>query len=527
MKARAVALPAAGKAWVPWTCAVGSGLLTVAAFPNWNWGPLAFVSLVPFLVVLRGASPRRGFALGLAWGLAFYLGALYWVTYVMVTYGHMARPFALLGWVSLAVILAGYPALFGWAAAWLGGLGPAAWALAASVLWVAVEFLRTYLWTGFPWVLLGYSQGSFLEVIQVAKIAGVYGVSFLVVLANAALAAAATCPEAPPWRRAMPLGLAALLLAGAVGYGRAVLGKPSPPAEVPVGLVQGNIEQGIKWDPHMQEATLEKYRRLTVDVARERPALVIWPEAAMPFSIRTDRVLGPRVLAVPREVQVPVLLGGPDLLGRRRYDNSMFLVGETGEILGKYAKRHLVPFGEYVPWQSLFFFMDKLAVGIGDFVPGREVTIFSGPFGRFSVSICYEVIFPNEVRQGVRRGADFLVNVTNDAWFGRTSAPYQHLVMSAFRAAENDVYMVRVANTGISAIIEPSGRITRATALFSDAAFVGRIGLRGGGTFYTRHGDVFAWACSVAAVALLLAGLRGRPRAPSRSPRSRRGSGNR
>jgi apolipoprotein N-acyltransferase len=506
-----VGLMVAERAWGRWALTVGSGLLTVLAFPNWNWGVLGFVSLVPFLVVLRRASPRQGFALGLAWGLAFFLCALYWVTYVMTTYGHMLLPFALLGWVSLAVILAGYPALFGWAVAHLAKLGPLPWTLAVSALWVAVEFLRTYLWTGFPWVLLGYSQAPFLEAIQIAKNTGVYGVSFLVIVVNAALAAATF--EAPRRRRAAPGALAAGLLAGAVGYGWAVLRTPPPPADVPVAIVQGNIEQGIKWEPHEREATLEKYRRLTLKVVREKPALVVWPEAAMPFPIRTYPVLGPRALAVAREAGVPILLGGPDQLGRRRFDNSMFLVGETGEILGKYAKRHLVPFGEYVPWQSVFFFMEKLAVGIGDFVPGQEVTIFSGPFGRFSVSICYEVIFPDEVRQGVLRGAEFLVNVTNDAWFGRTSAPYQHLIMSAFRAVENDVYMVRAANTGISAFIEPSGRITHATALYTDAAFVGRIGRRPGGTFYTRKGDVFAWACSAAAIAVVLAGLWGRRRA--------------
>ena len=511
MKAEVVAVPAIERAWVRWGLVVGSGLLTVAAFPNWDWGALAFVSLVPFLVVLRGASPRQGFAYGLAWGLAFFLAALYWVTYVMVTYGHMLLPFALLGWVSLAVILAGYPALFGWAVARLGWLGPTSWALAAATLWVAVEFLRTYLWTGFPWVLLGYSQWSFLEGIQIAKITGVYGVSFHVMLVNAALAAAAI-PEERVWRRAAPMALAALLLAGAVGYGWAALRRPLPPADVPVAIVQGNIDQGVKWDPAMREATVEKYRRLTLDVVREGPALVVWPEAAMPFPIRTHRELGPRALAVAREAHVPILLGGPDQLGRRIFDNSMFLVDDTGEIVGKYAKRHLVPFGEYVPLQSLFFFMDKLAVGIGDFKPGRDVTIFRGPFGRFSVSICYEVIFPDEVRQGIVDGAEFLVNVTNDAWFGRTSAPYQHLVMSAFRAVENDVYMVRAANTGVSAVIEPSGRIARATALYTDAAFVARIGRRGGGTFYTHYGDVFAWACSAAAVAFVAAGLRGRRR---------------
>jgi apolipoprotein N-acyltransferase len=489
--------------------AVGSGLVTVAAFPDWSWGPLAFVALVPFLLVLRGASPRHGFALGLAWGLAFFLGALYWVTHVMVNYGHMAPPLAVFAWVALAVILAGYPALFGWAVARLGGVGPTLWALAVSVLWVAVELLRAHLLTGFPWVLLGYSQGASPVLIQVARITGVYGVSFVVALTNAALAAAAF-PGPPAPRRAAPLAVAAVLLLGVAAYGLAVLRDPPPPGEVRVGIVQGNIDQGVKWSPAMREATVAQYRRLTLAVARERPALVVWPEAAMPFLLRLDPRLGPQALAVAREAGVPILMSSPDQVGPGVFENSAFLVAQTGEIQGKYSKRHLVPFGEYVPLRRIFFFLDKLAVPVGDFIPGREVTVFRGPYGRFGVSICYEVIFPDEVREELASGAEFLVNITNDAWFGRTSAPYQHLAMAAFRAVENNVYMVRAANTGISAIIEPSGRIAESSGLYVDAAFVGRIRPGGARTFYTRHGNVFAWICAAAAAACVAAGRRRR-----------------
>ena len=499
------------RGWARWVLAVGSGLLTVAAFPDWHRGPVAFVSLVPFLAVLRGVPPRYGFALGLAWGMAFFLGTLYWVTHVMVTYGHMVLPLALFAWVGLAVILAGYPALFGWAVARVRGVGPAVWALGVSSIWVAVELLRAHLLTGFPWVLLGYSQGSSPELIQVARVTGIYGVSFLVVLANAAVAAAAS-PGPAAWRRAAPLAVAAVLFGGALVYGRSVLRGPPPPRQVAVGIVQGNIDQGVKWSPAVREATVAKYRRLTLGVAPERPALVVWPEAAMPFLMRTDPRLGPQVLAVAREAHTPLLVGSPDQVGPATFTNSAFLVAETGDIEAKYDKRHLVPFGEYVPLRSIFFFLDQLVVGIGDFVPGKSETVFHGPFGRFSVLICYEAIFPDEVRRDVRDGAGFLVNITNDAWFGRTSAPYQHLAMAAFRAVENNVYLVRAANTGISAIIEPSGRIAESTGLYTDAAFVGRIRLGGGRTFYTRHGDVFAWICAAAAAACVMAGRRrGRP----------------
>ena len=493
--------------WVPWALAAGSGLLTVGAFPKWDWGALAFFSLVPFLFVLRRAAPRRGFALGLAWGLAFFLGALYWVTHVMVIYGHMALPLAVLAWVGLAVILSGYPAVFGWIVARLGWMGPLGWAPAVAVLWVAIEYGRSHLLSGFPWVLLGYSQGHFLEVIQVSRYTAVYGVTFLVILVNAALAAAME-PGPALARRLAPVGVAAVLVLGAVAYGRGAMAAPPPRATVPVAVVQGNIDQGIKWSPAMRQATVDKYRRLTLEIVRERPALVVWPEASMPFLLRRDPDLGPRALAVAREAGVPILMSSPDMIRQGTFENSAFLVAETGEVQGKYSKRHLVPFGEYVPLQWLFFFLDKLVVGIGDFVPGHEVTIFRGPFGRFSVSICYEVIFPDEVRLAMLNGAEFLVNITNDAWFGRTSAPYQHLAMAAFRSVENNAYMVRAANTGISAIIEPTGRIAHATPLYADAAFTGTIAPSSGQTFYTRYGDVFAWVCVAAAAAVVAASLR-------------------
>jgi apolipoprotein N-acyltransferase len=230
----------------------------------------------------------------------------------------------------------------------------------------------------------------------------------------------------------------------------------------------------------------------------------------MPFLLRLDPRLGPQALAVAREAGVPILMSSPDQVGPGVFENSAFLVTQTGEIQGKYSKRHLVPFGEYVPLRRIFFFLDKLAVPVGDFIPGREVTVFRGPYGRFGVSICYEVIFPDEVREEVASGAEFLVNITNDAWFGRTSAPYQHLAMAAFRAVENNVYMVRAANTGISAIIEPSGRIAESAGLYVDAAFVGRIRPGGGRTFYTRYGDVFAWLCAAAAAACVAAARRRR-----------------
>jgi apolipoprotein N-acyltransferase len=275
-----------------------------------------------------------------------------------------------------------------------------------------------------------------------------------------------------------------------------------------VGLLQGNIDQSVKWDRRHQADTLDIYERLARQAAAARPSLIVWPETAVPFFLRREPELGPRVRALAAETGVPMLMGSPDVGEDGLLYNSAFLVGTDERLLGRYDKRHLVPFGEYVPLRQVFFFLDKLVTGIGDFGRGHAATVFDTGRGRFSVMICYEVIFPAEVRDFTRAGAQFLVNITNDAWFGRSGAPYQHLAMAAVRAVENGTYLVRAANTGITAIIAPSGEILRETPLFTEAAMTGTIRLRQGQTPYSRYGDVFAWGCVFCVVAgcLLLLG---------------------
>jgi apolipoprotein N-acyltransferase len=240
-------------------------------------------------------------------------------------------------------------------------------------------------------------------------------------------------------------------------------------------------------------------------VAAERPALIVWPETAVPFILRREPELSPRVGRYVAETGVPMLIGSPDAGADGRLYNTAFLVGTDGGILGRYDKRHLVPFGEYVPLQRVFFFLDKLVTGIGDFGRGRKATVFGGAGPAFSVMICYEVIFPAEVREFVRAGATYLVNITNDAWFGRSGAPTQHLAMAVMRAVENGSYLVRAANTGISAIIAPTGEILARTEIFTEAAFVGTIHARQTETPYTQYGDVLAWVCLVCSMGYLAA----------------------
>lgn len=482
-----------------------SGILLVLAFPKWDLGFLAFVALVPLLLALQIASPWRAFFLGLVAGCVFYLGSLSWVTHTMTVYGGLSPLFSVLILLSMAFYLALYFAFFAFLAARVKDRQGLFQVLFISTAWVALEYARTYALTGFPWNLLGYSQYKSFFLIQIASFTGVYGVSFLVASINASIASAIR----PPFcrgRALVPLFLVLLLGGGSFTYSTAMgFAESMGDKDLQVALLQGNIDQGVKWDPAYQLATLETYRRLTLKAAREGAALIVWPETAAPFFLRWEPGLSEGVLDMASKAKAFLLVGTPDRErgGEERYFNSSFLISPDGQIVGKYDKIHMVPFGEYVPLKRLLFFVQRMAEGIGDFSGGERYTIFSLPKGRFGVTICYEAIFPNQVRRYVNRGADFLVNITNDAWFGRSSAPYQHLAMAAFRAVENQVYVVRSANTGVTAIIGPSGRIVQKTDLFVEAALVGGISLRKGTTFYTRHGDLFAWVCVAFALATL------------------------
>jgi apolipoprotein N-acyltransferase len=273
-----------------------------------------------------------------------------------------------------------------------------------------------------------------------------------------------------------------------------------------VGLVQGNIDQSVKWDESFQRETLSIYERLSRKVSEHKPELIIWPETATPFFFQDAKEYQPLILEIPEETHAFLLFGSPSYRferGKANHYNSAYLVSTSGEITGKYDKIHLVPFGEYIPLSNLLFFIGSLGEGIGNFKPGREFFNFSLPQGQFGVLICFEIIFPDLCRRFVKRGANFLVTITNDAWFGKTSAPYQHLSLATFRAVENRVFIARAANTGISAFIDPKGKTIKQGGLFTEEAMDGTIRLMNRRTFYTLYGDIFAWICSISSAILI------------------------
>jgi apolipoprotein N-acyltransferase len=499
--------------------AAGSGLLCTAAFPPWDIGLVAFVALVPLFLALEGVVPRQAAWLGYTAGLCFYLGTLWWVVNTMTTYGRMPLGLSLVALLLLCAVLGLYTAAFAWLlSAGQHRVGLPGWSVpvVAAGLWTALEFLRTHLFSGFPWALLGYSQYRQPMIRLLASAVGVYGISALVILVNGTIADLL----ARSWRGGVgesrrrgaliPVGLTVLALGITLVYARAGWRDPTGGPTLRVGLLQGNIDQSLKWDRRYQTTTLDTYERLAGRVAEEKPALIVWPETALPFFLRREPELGARVRRFIAGIGIPTLTGSPDLGEDGLLYNSAFLLRPDGEIGGRYDKRHLVPFGEYVPLRTIFFFLDKLVVGIGDFGRGRAATVFSLDGVRFGVMICYEVIFPGEVREFVAGGAAFLVNITNDAWFGRSGAPYQHLAMAAMRAVENGTYLVRAANTGVTAVIAPSGEILAQTAIFTEASLLGTIRPRQRETIYTRYGDVLAWICLVFLGAYCLALWRAR-----------------
>jgi apolipoprotein N-acyltransferase len=486
--------------------AVLAGFAMNLAFPRPGWDLLGWVALAPLLALaVTAASPRRAFLEGWVAGLAFFLPLLRWLTHTMTTFSAMTTPVAVLVLLALAGYLALYWGGVACGLAWLDGrLGSRALWL-ASPLWVAAELLRGHLLSGFPWGLLGYVPSRRLVVIQIAAWTGVYGVSALLVLVNTALAWAALQRH---WRAVAGAGLvAAAAVGGALLVGRAHLVPEGAPT-LSLAVVQGDIPQAVKWDAAFRAETLRIYGSLTRDVA-PGSRLVVWPEAAVPAYVRLEPGAMRWLTDLANGAGVPLLVGAPDVEndGRAvRYLNSAFLVDAAG-LRARYDKMHLVPFGEYVPLKRLLFFVDAIAAEIGDFTPGRRVAILPLEGTLFGTVICYEVIFPDLFRRFVAEGASFMTNITNDAWFGDSGGPLQHLAMVPLRAVENRVAIVRAANTGVSAFVLPSGAIQATLPLGQRGTLRGEVPLRRGHTFYSRFGDVFAYACAAMSGAALAGGL--------------------
>lgn len=514
--------------------AATTGILLPYCFPKYDMGLLAWVALVPLHIALDGISRRtQAFWLGWLSGIIASTGIMSWVVTAMHTYGKVPLVFSYGIMLLLTAYLGLYVALYSAGVVWFRMLVPRYGLFAAPCLWVTLELLRTYVLSGLPWSLLGYSQYRQLDLIQIADHLGVYGVSFLIVLTNVALAELYLWlmplfrgfrPARLPWELVTTAGI---LVSLSWAYSTSLIASDAvsrPQATLQVGVVQPNIDQAIKWDQAFRDETLRRYDRLTKSFGYGAD-LVIWPEAATPFIYEREPLYQLKLVDMANRASAALLFGSPAV----RFDadrkpfllNSAYLLSPDGELLGRYDKQHLVPFGEYIPLKSsLLFFLEKMVEGIGDFQAGPGPTILSFQLKesegatvarrvKFGVVICYEVIFPDLVRRMATAGAEFLVTITNDAWFGDSSAPSQHFSMVVFRSVENHLAFARAANTGISGFIDPVGRIIEASPIFTQAALQAEIPIRQTKTFYSRHGDVFAYGCMLISLLFCLYGIFG------------------
>lgn len=472
--------------------------------------PLAYVAFIPYFFALNRKSSSSVFRFSYLFGLLFFCFLGYWLTHVNVLgffllSGYLALYFAFFGLVSARFL---YPPDESDALDFKKSLK---FIVFIAAFWVVGEYLRGWIISGLPWALLSYSQWKNLIVIQIADLTGCYGVSFFVMFVNLLIYKILRTFKTKLASRFFAVLVASVLLVSA--YGFIVLNlrdsfykKNIEKTKIRVAVLQGNIPQDQKWDRKIKNIIFEKYKRLTFMSAIERSDLIVWPETSFPGYFEDEPLMAAQLRTTIRQTHTDVLVGAPtlgDLEKGLKFYNSAILFGPDGEEKKRYNKVHLVPFGEFVPFEPGLSFIRKF-FEIGHFSPGEEMTIFEIQTRyqkpnhklKFAALICYEDIFPGLVRDFCLRGADFLVNVTNDAWFGKTSAPYQHAQGSLFRAVENRVPVIRATNTGLSCFISPEGRILASVQDNGEEIFVtGHQGydlsLRKTPSFYTRFGDVF------------------------------------
>jgi len=469
--------------------------------------------------VLPGQPPLRAFTLGLLAGTIYFAGTIYWTGTVIITFGDVNPIVAMVGMLLLSAYLALYPATAGLVTSWLVARAGSAGLFIAPMAWVATEYLRGYFFTGFPWVPLGNSQVTVLPVAQLASVLGVYGLSALVVYINATLVFALLTTGR---RRAAAVAAAFVVLVAVGGWGAWRIADGSltrSGTPIRIGLIQGNIAQEDKWNPAHARRIFTTYIAMTRDAVRRGAQYVIWPESATPFSFEDPRDSPEGTGAVrdlSREVRVPMLIGSDQVIRREPVTeselyNAAFQLDPDGNTVAVYRKIKLVPFGEFFPFQRWIAFAAPLVQRFVPFSAGEgPVLLPVGPH-RASTAICYEVVFPALARDAVARGSELLTTVTNDGWYGYSSAPYQHWEMAAMRAIEQGRYLARAANTGISGIVDPYGRVVVRSGIFEQAGLVGEARFLTGRTIYSLIGDAIAWVAIALTVlaAIIARGHRG------------------
>jgi apolipoprotein N-acyltransferase len=507
-----------------WLLIVLSAILQVLIFPLPGLSFLSWIALAPLIfallrarpmgelevvdsVKLGPAMPLQAFALAYVCGILWYAGTCYWIYDTMRQFGGLSAPWALLALFLFCCYLGLYHGCFGLLLCLLAGkLRDDRRALAtAPFLWVAVELARTRI-TGFPWNLLGTAQVDNVALCRIAGWTGVYGISLEIVLVNVALAAAFLVPR--PKRAAM---LVAALAAGAVLQAGSLIEAPALKADRTALLVQQNIPVDVNWTPESIQQTLNSLIDITVQVVPTQPAeyvdIRIWPESPAPF-FTNDANFRAALSNMARQTHSWVVAGAIGTAeahagAESPVFNSAALVSPAGEWAARYDKVHLVPFGEYLPFPSLFSFAGGLTKEVGEFQPGASRKPLNAGGEQLGVFICYESVFPDEVRQFANNGANVLVNISNDGWYGDSGAYAQHLNQTRMRAIENDRWLLAAADTGATESIDPFGRIVAQIPRKQRMALLAPYAIISATTFYTRHGDWFAYACAIISLGAL------------------------
>ena len=503
-----------------WLLVLLSAALQVIIFPLAGVYVLCWFALAPLVVALlrarrtgelevssgtplKAATPWQGFLLGYVCGILWYAGTCYWIFDTMRQYGGLNTPMALLVQFLFCCYLGLYHGVFGLLMSLLARSRDNRRALVlAPFLWVAVELARTRI-TGFPWNLLGIAQVDNVALSRIAAWTGVYGISFEIVLVNVALAAAFLIPRA---RRAAML-TAALAAAAVLQAGRLVDAPPAPSDRTAL-LVQENLPVSADWTSTYFQQTVADLTALTQKSATAKTGLVVWPESPAPF-FTNDVRFRDTISQMARATNAWIVVGAigsneshPNAEGP--VFNSAALVSPHGEWTSRYDKAHLVPFGEYLPFPSLFSFAGGLTKEVGQFEHGTSRMPLSTDGERLGIFICYESIFPDEVRQSANQGAHVFINISNDGWYGDSGAYAQHLNQTRMRAIENNRWLLSATDTGVTASIDPWGRIAARVPRKERIALAAPYAFTSVTTFYTRHGDWFAYACAIISLAALV-----------------------
>jgi apolipoprotein N-acyltransferase len=486
--------------------AILSGLLFAWSFPDVAQGWLAFFALAPLLVAVAGARRmREAFLLGwLAQGVAWAL-MVPWVVRVMSHYGGLPVPVGVALFLAMAAFLGLYGGVFAMLAKRLHlGERFGRW-LVVPLIWAALEYLRTYFLTGFPWNLIATPMVDYPSLVQIDRFAGPYLLGAMVVLPSVVIAWLITQRRAAQMARVLVLGGLGIILLVWWGTGLVaakLIATPQGGATATAALLQPNISQEMRWDEANVTRIYQKMVAMTVEAAERGATIVVWPESTVPLSYTDTPFYRQSIEDISKQYDIDILLGSvaTDPAQPNRIWNSAFLAS-GGRTIGRYDKVRLVPFGEYVPMRRVLFFAEKLVHAVGEFEFGTSEVPLAGKM-QYGLAICYEIVFPQITRTQVRNGATVLVTVTNDAWYDGTSAPAQHLWQARLRAVEDDRYLLRSATTGISAFVDPTGQVLSWIPMGKDGIIYAKFEARTTRTGYVRFGDWFAWlACVITLVA--------------------------